>query len=85
MRVKTVGDIRELIKNLDDDYTFQLSVNRKVPDEAVNSLSYFCQIDSAHQEGFDVDEISVGDKEVCIRVNVPIDMCERIRTEEYKN
>lgn len=84
MRIKTVGDLRSMIEDLEDDYTIEMSVNRNVPVDVVNRLNYWCCIDTDRQDGFKFEGVGVGDKELCISVEVPNDMCERIRVEEHK-
>ena len=81
-RIKTVGDLRKLIEDLDDDFSIDMRVQRRVPDEVLNCLSYPFQYDTDSQEGFEFDDVGVSDKVLCISVEIPNDMCERIRTEE---
>lgn len=83
MKIKTVGELRSMIEDLDDDYTIEMSVERKVPKTVIDRLRYFCAIDSDCQKGFEFEDIGVGDKELCLSITISADMCERIRTEKH--
>lgn len=80
-RIKTIGDLRKLIEDLDDDYKIDMRVNRNIPTESLQYLMYPWGIDTDYQEGFEFDDVGVSDRVLCISVDVPDDMCRRIRRE----
>lgn len=80
-RIKTIGDLRKLIEDLDDEYKIDMRVNRNISPDALQYLMYPWGIDTDYQEGFEFDDVGVSDKVLCISVDVPDDMCRRIRRE----
>lgn len=66
--IKTVGDLRRLIENLDDDYHIDFRVHYKVPKDIVEKRDYKCPYDTEYFEGFECEDIGVSDKDLCLGV-----------------
>ena len=66
--IKTLGDFRKLTKDLDDDFTIELRVRRRVPEEELKTRRYPYPYDTEYFEGFEFDDIGYSDKEVCFGV-----------------
>lgn len=68
MIIKTVGQLRELIRNIEDDYTIEVRIRTRVSDEELAKRNYPYPFDTEYKEGFEYDDIGVSDKVLCIGV-----------------
>jgi hypothetical protein len=66
--IKTLGDFRKLTKDLDDDFTIELRVRKRVPEEELKKRRYPYPYDTEYFDGFAFDDIGYSDKKVCIGV-----------------
>jgi len=66
--IKTLGDFRKLTKDLDDDFTIEFRVRRRVPEEELKNRAYPYPYDTEYFDGFEFDDIGYSDKEVCFGV-----------------
>lgn len=81
-RITTIGELKKIIENLDDDFNIEMRVNREIPSESLMFLSYPWGLDTDYQKGFEFDDVGVSDKVLCLSVKVPPEMCDRIRNED---
>ena len=65
MKLKTVGDIRKMIENLDDDFKLDIRLMREVPEEELKNRSYPYPYDMYDGE-LVFHDIGYSDKELCI-------------------
>lgn len=68
--IKTVGDLRNLISDLSDDYVIRFEVRRKVPGEELVLRSYKYPYDCYQFDGIEFDDIGVSDKVLCLGVEL---------------
>ena len=68
--IRTVGDLRNLISDLSDDYVIRFEVRRKVPDEELILRSYKYPYDYYQFDGIEFDDIGVSDKVLCLGVEL---------------
>lgn len=40
MEIRTIGELRNLIKNLDDDFRIEVKIMEEIPDEELENMSY---------------------------------------------
>ena len=40
MEIRTIGELRNLIKNLDDDFKIEVKIMEEIPDEELEGMSY---------------------------------------------
>jgi hypothetical protein len=66
--VKTLGDFRKLTKDLDDDFTIEFRVRRRVPEEELKNRLYPYPYDTEYFDGVEYDDVGYSDKVVCFGV-----------------
>lgn len=71
MQIKTIKDLKELIKDMDDDYSIEFRVRTKISDEEYVKRAYPYPFDTEYVEGFEYDDTSVSDKVVCFGIERP--------------
>ena len=71
MNIKTIKELKELIKNMDDDYSIEFRIRTRVSDEELAKRTYPYPFDTELVEGFEYDDLSVSDKVVCFGVERP--------------
>lgn len=77
MEVKNVGQLREIIENLSDDYEIEMRVRRKLSDDEVRELHnkygriYPYPYETQYVE-LEFDDIGVSDKVLCLGVTYKI-------------
>ena len=63
--IKTVGDLRKIIKDLDNDFNIELRVRRKLSDvELVKSLYPYPY--ETRYTTLELDDIGYSDKDLCL-------------------
>ena len=65
--IKTVGDLRKILNNLDDDYKLDIRIMKEIPEEELVGRSYpypWNMIDGY----LEFQDIGYSDKEPCIGV-----------------
>jgi hypothetical protein len=67
-RILTVGDLRKVIADLDDDFTIEMRVRTRVSDEELAKRSYPYPFDTEYIDGIEFDDIGYSDKVVCFGV-----------------
>ena len=67
-KILTVGDLRKVIADLDDDFTIEMRVRTRVPDEELAKRSYPYPFDTEYIDGIEFDDIGYSDKVVCFGV-----------------
>ena len=67
MKLKTVGDIRKMIENLDDDFKLDIRLMREVPEEELKNRFYPYPYDMYDGE-LEFQDIGYSDRELCIGV-----------------
>ena len=67
-RILTVGDLRKVIENLTDDYTIEMRVRTRVPDEELATRGYPYPFDTEYFNGIEFDDIGYSDKVICFGV-----------------
>lgn len=67
-RILTVGDLRKVIADLDDDFTIEMRVRTRVPDEELAKRSYPYPFDTEYFNGIEFDDIGYSDKVICFGV-----------------
>lgn len=40
MEIRTIGDLKNLIKNLDDDFKIEIKIMEEIPDEKLKGMMY---------------------------------------------
>jgi hypothetical protein len=66
--IKTVGDLRELIKNLDDNFSVQLAVKRKLTDKELEGILF-----TTHDTEYvtlEFDDIGYSDRLLCLSCEI---------------
>ena len=71
MQIKTIKDLKELIKDMDDDYSIEFRVRTKISNEECAKRAYPYPFDTEYGEGFEYDDTGVSDKVVCFGVERP--------------
>ena len=67
-RILTVGDLRKVIADLDDDFTIEMRVRTRVPDEELAKRGYPYPFDTKYFDGIEFDDIGYSDKVICFGV-----------------
>ena len=70
MKINTVGQLRKLIENLEDDYSIEFRVRNRVSDEELIKRAYPYPYDTIYIEGIEYDDIGVSDRELCLSVTL---------------
>jgi hypothetical protein len=68
MIIKTIGELKKLIKDFDDDYSIEMRVRTRISDEEAASRLYPYPFDTECVEGIEYDDIGVSDKVICFSV-----------------
>jgi len=63
--IKTVGQLRDIIKNLEDDYKIELRVRRHLTDEELKNLAYPYPYETKNCI-LEFDDVGVSDKVLCL-------------------
>ena len=71
MKIKTIKDLKELIKDMDDDYTIEFRIRTKTSYEECTKRLYPYPYDTEYVEGFEYDDTGVSDKVICLGVERP--------------
>ena len=67
MKLNTVGDLRKLIADLDDDFKLDIRIMEEIPEEELKDMSY--QYPWRMYDGYlEFQDIGHSDKELCIGV-----------------
>ena len=69
MKIKTVGELRELISNLSDDYKIEVRVRKELDMETVVKSNYPYPYKTFYTE-LQFDDVGVSDKVLCIGAEV---------------
>lgn len=69
MKIKTVGELRELISNLEDDYKIEVRVRKELDMEIVVKSGYPYPFKTDYTE-LEFDDVCVSDKVLCIGAEV---------------
>lgn len=67
-KIKTLGDFRKLTAHLDDDFTIDFRVRRRLSEEELKNRTYPYPYDTEYFEGFEFDDIGYSNKKVCFGV-----------------
>lgn len=67
-RILTVGDLRKVIADLDDDFTIEMRVRTRVSNEELAKRSYPYPFDTEYIDGIEFDDIGYSDKVICFGV-----------------
>ncbi len=67
-KIKTIGDLRKVIANLDDDFTIELRVRTKISEEELAKRQYKYPYDTEYFDGVNFDDIGHSDKVLCLSV-----------------
>lgn len=68
MKIKTIGELKNLIAKLDDDFVIEFRVRRKLTDDELKNLKYPYPYETEYFEGIEFDDIGYSDKELCLGV-----------------
>lgn len=66
-KIKTVGQLREIIKNLSDDFVIEMRIRCKLSDEELMKLSYPYPYETEYAI-LEFDDIGHSDKTLCLGV-----------------
>ena len=64
-KIETVGELRELLKDLDDDYKLDIRIMKAIPEKDLKNSSYPWEMIEGYLE---FQDIGVSDKELCLGV-----------------
>jgi hypothetical protein len=64
-KIKTVGDMRALISDLDDDFKIELRIRQKLSDEELKNMSYPYPYKTQYTN-LVFDDIGYSDKDLCL-------------------
>lgn len=67
-KIKTIGDLRKIIDDMDDDFIIEMRVRTKVSDEELAKRQYKYPYDTEYFKGFEFDDIGYSDKVICFSV-----------------
>lgn len=67
-KIKTLGDLRRLTKDLDDDFEIEFHIRRRVPEEELKTRTYQYPYDTEYFEGFEFDDVVYSDKVACFGI-----------------
>ncbi len=65
--IKTVGDLRKVIANLDDSFKIEMRIRRKLTDEELKYMPYPYPYETEYST-LEFDDIGYSDKELCLGV-----------------
>lgn len=68
-KIKTVGQLREVIKNLSDDYEIDMRIRRKLTDEELKNQLYPYPYETLYTT-LEFDDVGVSDKILCLGVEI---------------
>lgn len=68
--IKTLGDFRRFTENLDDDFTIEFRVRKRVPEEELKNRCYPYPYDTEYFDGFEFDDVGYSDKVACFGVTL---------------
>ena len=68
MKITNIKELRELIKDLDDDYSIEMRIRTKLSDDEIIKSKYLYPYKTQYINGFEYDDIGVSDKVLCIGV-----------------
>ena len=64
-KIETVGELRELLKDLDDDYKLDIRIMKAIPEKDLKGSRYPLEMIDGYLE---FQDIGVSDKELCLGV-----------------
>lgn len=64
-KIETVGELRELLKDLDDDYKLDIRIMKAIPEKDLKGNRYPWEMIEGYLE---FQDIGVSDKELCLGV-----------------
>lgn len=85
--IKTVGDLRKVIANLDDSFKIEMRIRRKLTDEELKYMPYPYPYETEYTT-LEFDDIGYSDKELCLGVEMSSEedaLKERIWTQTLYN
>ncbi|MDY6845406.1 MAG: hypothetical protein SVW57_15115 [Thermodesulfobacteriota bacterium] len=62
----TVGDLRKILKNLEDDYRIELRVRRRLTDEEVKKICLYPYPYVTVYTDLEFDDVGVSDRVLCL-------------------
>lgn len=66
-KIETVGELRELLKDLDDDYKLDIRIMKAIPEKELKNSSYPYPLEMI--DGYlEFQDIGYSDKELCLGV-----------------
>lgn len=68
MEIKTIGELKNLIAKLDDDFVIEFRVRRKLTDDELKNQKYPYPYETEHFNGIEFDDIGYSDKILCLGV-----------------
>jgi hypothetical protein len=68
MKIKTIGELKNLIKDMDDDYSIKMSIRTRVPDDEITKRLYPYPFDIELIDGIEYDDKSVSEKIISFSV-----------------
>ena len=71
-KIKTVGQLRKLIDDIDDDFNIELRVRTKLNDDELRNLRYPYPFKTKYTE-LEFDDIGFSDKDLCLGCEVQND------------
>lgn len=71
-KIKTVGELRQLIKNLDDDFNIELRIRQRLSDEELRRMSYPYPYKTQYTH-LEFDDIGYSDKDLCLGCELKLD------------
>lgn len=69
-KIKTIGDLRKIIDDMDDDFMIEMRVRTKVSDEELAKRQYKYPYDTEYFNGFEIDDICTSDRVLCLGVEI---------------
>ena len=85
--IKTIGELKETINNVDDDFTIDVRIVRELSEEELSGSNYPYPYEYT-KANLEIGDIGYSDKDVFINVEeISDDVCEwiKIDKEGYKN
>lgn len=73
MKIKTVGDLRNLISELSDDYKIEIRIRKDLDMATVVKSGYPYPFKTYYDGDLVFDDVGVSDKELCIGIEIPQD------------
>ena len=65
--IKTVGDLRRIIKSIPDDYTIEMRIRRRLTDDELRQMLYPYQYETEYTT-LEFDDVGVSDRVLCLGV-----------------